>query len=309
MENLWSASQVVLPLFLMMALGYFLRRIGVISQEFAVQCNAVLFKAFLPVLVFASVYRSQVREIFDLKLVLFCIVGISVFFLLLYLIIPHIWRDRAVANTVIQGSFRANCLIFGVPVAVNLYGPSGIGATAMISVFIIVLFNTYATLLFVETGKGWRAMLKAVATNPLLLAGLLGIVFAVGAFTLPSLVETVLFDVSDMVAPLALIVLGAHFHFKIAPGHWRPILTSLLLKLVVSPAIFLPLGVACGLTGPLFVAMMAAFAMPTSVASFLVAAASGGQGDLAGQIVVYASVCSIFTIFLIVYLAQTFGIL
>ena len=52
MENLILSVNVVLPLFLLMAVGYFTRQIKLYDKKAHAVMNKLVFKLFLPVLLF-----------------------------------------------------------------------------------------------------------------------------------------------------------------------------------------------------------------------------------------------------------------
>ena len=76
MENLILSFNVVAPLFLMMVLGYFLKYIKIFGQHTLDVMNKVVFKVFLPVLLFYNVYTTDLETVFDGKLILFAASGV-----------------------------------------------------------------------------------------------------------------------------------------------------------------------------------------------------------------------------------------
>ncbi|MEG2659712.1 MAG: AEC family transporter, partial [Oscillospiraceae bacterium] len=83
MDALYLAFTVVFPLFCMMALGYFLRRIKIFNAELITQLNNIVFKVFLPIVLFLNVYQSDFKNEFSPRLVLFAVISISICFLVL----------------------------------------------------------------------------------------------------------------------------------------------------------------------------------------------------------------------------------
>lgn len=61
MENLLVSFRVVLPLFIMMWLGYFLKKLRLYSDATLSEMNNVCFRVFLPILLFMNVYQSDLK--------------------------------------------------------------------------------------------------------------------------------------------------------------------------------------------------------------------------------------------------------
>ena len=74
-----------------------------------------------------------------------------------------------------------------------------------------------------------------------------------------------------------------------------------IAKLIVSPGLFLGLGALLGFRGVAFVSLIGIFASPTAVNSFTMAQQMGGDDKLAGQLVVFSSILSIGTMFLLIF--------
>lgn len=310
MENLILSLDVVTPLFLLMALGFFLRKTNVLEEDYVEKGNKVLFRVFLSTLVFYSLYNSDIREIFDVRLLIFAAAGVILYFLALVLICPRFIKDKNVSDTIIQGAYRGNCLIFGIPIATSLFGSGGVGPTALIAAVMIPLFNIFSVMIFSRHDASWKEQLKKIITNPLIIAVILGLVFVIFEIKLPSPLESAVGSLAQIGSPLSLIILGASFQFTMPKSKVAPLISCLLLKLVVEPAIFLTIGYfVFGFTGTYFVALLAAFATPASSTSFIVASAMGGDSRLSAQIVVFTSLASILSIFIIVYCAIYLGIL
>ncbi|MEG1335004.1 MAG: AEC family transporter [Clostridiales bacterium] len=310
MENFLISLNVVLPLFLLMLLGFLLRKFGLMDDIFLKKCNKVLFRIFLPILVFYSLYNSDIRDVFDLTLLLYGAIGLTIYFLLLLFICPKVIKDSSVSSTMIQGSYRANCLIFGIPIATAICGTGGIGPTALIAAVMVPLYNVFSVLVFSDKKDGIKNQIKDVVTNPLIIAVILSLILVIFNIKLPMAMDRAIGSAAQIGSPFSLIVLGASLHLVIPKTKISPLIWSVSLKLVIAPLIFLSIGYLCfDFTGSFFVALLAAFATPSSSTSYIVEAEMGGDGELAAQIVVYSSLVSIFTIFCIVFFGINVGIL
>ena len=132
MENLVISLNVVLPLFLLIALGYALKRLRMYDEVTLKNINKLVFKVFLPVYLFHSIYSTDLSAVFDIKVILFAIAGLLIWFLLLMFLIPRMEKDNAKRGVMIQGMFRSNFVLFGLPVAISLCGEENIGITSLL---------------------------------------------------------------------------------------------------------------------------------------------------------------------------------
>ena len=175
------------------------------------------------------------------------------------------------------------------------------------------MYNVLAVVALAVFTSGERVKLggtlKSIATNPLIIAAVLGVAASLIGLRFPSFLETALTDVARLATPLALIVLGGDFSFSRLRGNLRLALTAVVFKLVVIPLIFIPLAVLAGVRGANLLALALAWETPVAVSSYIMAQQAGADGELAGQLVVLSSVCCIPTVFLMIFILQSLALL
>ncbi len=301
MANLQLAFTVVFPLFCMMALGYFLRTIRLLDEGTLEKLNRLCFQVFLPLLLFVNVYQSNFRQAFSVKLIVFALAVVVLCFLCLWLVVPRFQKDPGRCAVMIQGIFRSNFILFGIPVTLALFGPGKASITAVLIAFVIPLYNALSVVVLarfshkaVRPAQLWAGILK----NPLILASALAFLFVLTGLRLPQLIETTLAEIAGVATPLALIVLGGGFRFAGARKNASALALCTAGKLVTVPLAGLTLGVLLGFRGAELAALFAMLASPTAVSSFTMAQSAGADHALAGEIVVMTSLFSILTIFL-----------
>ena len=117
-----------------MVLGYFLVNYTSLADgKLTKQANAIVFKIFLPCMLFYNVYQSDIgSEIHSrIRLCIWAAGGLLILFVLLCLIVPRIVTQENQQGVVIQGIFRSNYVIFGVAVVQNMYGPKSTTTAAI----------------------------------------------------------------------------------------------------------------------------------------------------------------------------------
>ena len=304
MENFILSLNVVLPLFLIMAVGYLLRRIGLLDDAVLPKLNSLVFKAFLPMMLFNNIYHSDLESMMNPKLILTAVVSILVIFGVLCLVIPRIEKDGPRRGAMVQGIFRSNYIIFGVPIVSGVFGEQGLGVVSILSAFAIPLFNVLSVValeIFSHGTVNKNRIVKGIVTNPLIIASLLGVVFLLAGIPIPTPVEEALADMSAIATPLGLVSLGGFFKFADTKRYLKHLIIVVAGRLVVCPAIFLPVFVSMGFRGVDLMALATMMGAPIAVSSFIMAQQQGADADLAGQAVVYTALFSIFTMFLIIF--------
>lgn len=312
MNSFSLAFSVVCPLFLMMALGYFLRRIGLFTEDFLRQLNKLCFTVFLPTILFINVYDSDFSASFQPDLLIFSAICVLVLFVVLMLAIPRIEKDNRRRGVIVQGIFRSNYILFGLPMAASLYGTASTGTTAVLIAFIIPLFNLLAVvaLEYFRGGKlNIKRIIMGVITNPLILGALMAFVFVISGVRMPAVLEKTVRDISNIATPLALIILGGSFTFSRLRPNIKGIVVAVVGRLVLVPLCFLTVAIAVGYRGVALGALLAMSASPAAVSSFTMAQQMQADDELAGQIVVVGSLCSVATIFLWISILSQFGFL
>lgn len=304
--------QVVAPLFLLMALGALLKFCRLWDDKTVRVMNNVCFRVFLSLMLFVNIYHTDLHSSLNLRLILFGVISICAAFFLLCLVIPRLERDPAKRGVLVQGIYRSNFIIFGLPLTVSLFGQEAAGVTSLLIAVIIPIFNLFAVL-SLELFRGGKPdlfkMAKGVVTNPLILGAAAGLLALVSGIELPDFLDKTASDLAAIATPLALMILGASFEFRAVRGNLKQIVWGVAGKLILMPAVFIPLGIACGFRGAELSALLAMFASPTAVSSFTMAQQMEGDADLAGQIVVFGSGLSVVTVFVWVFALKQLGFL
>lgn len=310
MENLMISANAVLPMCLVMALGYGTRRLGWLRREEISTINKIAFRIFLPCLLYYNIYCSDLSGSFDPLLMTYAVGGVLLTFGLAlgYTLLTEKLPERR--GVLIQGMFRSNYVIMGIPVATALLGANQLGIVSILIAVIVPLFNMLAVVVL-EVFRGQKPkplhILGQIAKNPLVIGSVLGILTLVAGIRLPHILEQTIQSVSAIASPLQLFLLGAFFQFSGLKTYRRELVTVSIAKLIVSPGLFLGLGALLGFRGVAFVSLIGIFASPTAVNSFTMAQQMGGDAELAGDIVVTTSAASILTMFLWIFLFKSLG--
>lgn len=312
MENFMTTLNAVLPLFLIMALGYGIRRTSLMDEHTHQMLNKLIFKLFLPILLFKNIAFSSLNALSGSWIFGFALIAETAVFLLLFLLVPLIEHDDRRRGVLIQGMGRSNYALFGLPLVGLMYPDEDIAAASMLVAISIPIFNIMSVIAL-ETWRGGRVdipkILRGIVTNPLIISCALGFLFLISGLKLPKFLHTALNDTAKIATPLSLFVLGGAFEFSRVRCNLRPLIIGTLGKLVIVPLAGITAAVLCGFRGLELAAMSVAFMAPCAVSSYPMAQQMGGDGELAGQLVVFTTALSMFTVFSFMYALKSMGLI
>ena len=233
MENLMISANAVLPMCLVMALGYGTRRLGWLRREEISTINKIAFRIFLPCLLYYNIYCSDLSGSFDPLLMTYAVGGVLLTFGLAlgYTLLTEKLPERR--GVLIQGMFRSNYVIMGIPVATALLGADQLGTVSILIAVIVPLFNMLAVVVL-EVFRGQKPkplhILGQIAKNPLVIGSVLGILTLVAGIRLPHILEQTIQSVSAIASPLQLFLLGAFFQFSGLKTYRRELVTVSIAK-------------------------------------------------------------------------------
>ena len=316
MDNIIVSFNVIAPVFYLMVLGYFLVNYTSLADgKLTKQANAIVFKIFLPCMLFYNVYQSDIgSEIHSrIRLCIWAAGGLLILFVLLCLIVPRIVTQENQQGVVIQGIFRSNYVIFGVAVVQNMYGPKSTTTAAILSAILVPMYNFLAVVVLSIFGEkrenDWKKIILDIIKNPLIISSVLGIIFSLLGIRLPTAVDTTVQDLAKLSTPIAFMILGGDLDFSKVKGNLKTAFVVLTIKLVILPLIMIPMVVMMGYRDADLLSGVLAYQTPVAVSSYIMAQQAGADGQLAGQLVVFSSVLSIFTLFVTIFILRTMGLL
>ena len=310
MDSFMISANAVLPFLIYIAFGYGVRNSGLVDEAFMYKLNKMIFQAFFPILMFNNFYNLQPGFTLNPVLVVTALVSILTVQAVSLLIVPRLVPEDAKRGVLIQAIYRSNYVLFGIPLAQNLFHEDGvILVTAMIAI-VIPVYNVTAVIILemYRGGKvGPMTLVGNVCKNPMLRGAAAGLVFNILGIRFPASVLEPVGQFADLTTPLALFVLGGTLHFSAIQHNLKYVVPSMSVKLLVLPAIAVALSVAFGFTPVERFVYFEMFATPVATASYSMAQNMGGDGELAGQLVVLSTAASVITIFLWVFLFTSIG--
>ena len=314
LDNLLFSLNSTVPLFLVMALGYVLRRTGFFDDSFVAAANKLVFYVTLPVMLFSDLAGTDIYTSFDGRYVLFCagatILSITVIWGLAKLLL----RDKSLVGEFVQACYRSSAAILGAAFIENIYGSAGMSGLMILGS--VPLYNIFAVLILAlesPSGAGTalrprlRRSLRGILTNPILLGILCGFAASLLRLPQPAMLSSALSSLARLTTPLALLAIGAGFRGRAALGKLKLTAVASAVKLAVLPAVFLPLAVRLGFRDQQLVALLVMLGSITTPSAYVMARQMGYDGTLTGSVCVVTTVCSALTLTLWLFLLHSLG--
>lgn len=325
MENFIFSINSTLPLFLVMVVGFFLKKVGIFTDAFLSSADKFVFKCSLPIMVFLDIANMDLRQQLDIKFVLFCMLTTCAMFLLAWILGKIFVKNKYSVGAFAQGSARGSAAVIGVALVQNMYGNSGqapmmiLAAVPLFNIFSVIFLtlgdkkiiddNQNANVNKIDKKALCKKLLKGIITNPIIIGIFAG--FIVSAFNIrfPVIINSTLNMLAKTASPIALLSIGGAFSFNSSKSEMGTTIFAVALKLLVFPAIFIPIGTAFGFREDKLIAIMIMLASASTPSGYVMAKAMNNNGGLASNIVVFSTLFSCFTLTFWVWILKVFALI
>ena len=312
MDNLIFSLNATVPIFLLMVLGLFFRKLNWIDEEFATKMNAFVFRVPLPVMLFADLAKVDFKSAWNGKFVLFCFIA-TLLSIILVALFSLLWKDKTIQGEFIQASYRSSAAILGIAFIQNIYGNTGMAPLMMLGS--VPLFNIFAVLILTIENPSHKgklhpgAILYGILTNPILDGILIGTIYNLLPIGLPAMAQKTFNTLGSLTTPLALLSIGASFEGAKAIKKLGPTVAASFCKLMLLDMIFLPIAIKFGFRGQELIALLIMLGSPTTPASYVMSKNMGHDGTLSASCVAATTLFSAVTMTLWIYVLSAGGFL
>ena len=314
MENLIFSLNATIPIFLMMVLGVFFRKTGLLKENMINGLNQFVFKATLPVLLFGDLAKQDFAQAWNGKFVAFCFV-VTLVSMSLVALMSMALKDKSQRGEFIQGAYRSSAAILGIAFITNIYGNSGMAPLMIIGS--VPLYNIMAVVVLSFTKPGQNGMspelikktLKGIATNPIILGILAGALWSVLRLPMPTILTKTVSSLGGLTTPLGLMAMGAAFNWSEAKSGMGPAFAASFMKLIGLCTLFLPVAVLLGFREAELIAILVMLGSSTTVSSYVMARNMGHSGVLSSSIVAITTLGSAFSLTFWLYVLKTLALI
>lgn len=290
------AISVIGPVIVLIGFGYLLFKINAIDDPFVEQASRLVFNFALPALLFTTISSSSLTQLTNLNVIMIGVLGTLAIFIGLLVITPFFVKQKIDRGVVIQGAFRSNMGIIGLAYCANAYGNEGLAYGAIYLGCLTIVYNLLSVVvlnIYQQQHTSYAKIAKEIATNPIILAILLGLAVSYFDIDTPAIVINSAGYFAQLTLPLALLCTGAALRFSSMHKHVKSSAFSIIVKCGVYPALLVLLAISLDITGmPLMIIFLMA-TCPTAAASYVMVRKIGGNHQLAAQIVALSTVVSV----------------
>ena len=313
MENLIFSLNATVPVFLLMVLGLFLRKIGWIDDYFADKINKFVFRVPLPLVLFNDLATVDFSMAWDTKFVLYCF-AVTIISITISAAVSCLWKDKDIRGEFIQSCYRSSAALLGIAFIQNIYDSAGVAPLMIIGS--VPLYNVMAVLVLSLSGNGrgdhdkvaLKNALKGILTNPIILGITAGLLWSALKIPLPYIMKRTVENLSGLATPLGLIAMGASFDIKKVFAKIKPSVTAAFIKLIGFCVLFLPVAVYLGFRREELVAILVMLGSSTTVTGYVMARNMGHDGVLYSGVVMLTTLCSAFTLTGWLYVLRSLGL-
>ena len=314
MENFIYSVDATFPIFLVMVIGYILKQIGMLNDNFVTVANRFNFKVTLPFMLFRDISGVDIRAVFDIRYVLFCALVSTACFWIIWGGVKLFLKDQSMRGAFVQASFRSSAAVMGLAFIQNMYGSSAMGPLMIVSA--VPLYNIFSVIVLtfegarsgeVDPKQKIKAACINIAKNPIILGILAGLIVGLLGIDFPVIVDKTVNSVAQMATPLALITIGAGFEGRKALAKIRPTIAASMIKLVIQPLIFLPVAAWMGFRGEQMIAILIMLASPTTPSCYIMAKNMDNDGVLTASVIVMTTLLAAFTLTGWIFILKTVG--
>ncbi len=288
-----SVIQLVLPDFLLIALGWLLLHKLTFSAEFFRGAERLVYFVLFPALLFHSITKTplSLSTTYILLVATVLLMGFGV--AMSWLAVPILRPDPKAHASVAQCAYRFNTYI-GLSLAGGLGGSAGLAIMAVIVGFAVPLANMAAVHALAR--QNGDRVFKEILKNPFIIATALALAFNIFALPVPDVVQVTLGRLGACALAVGLLCVGATLSLHGGKGAGKLMSWMLAARLLIMPMAAILIGWALDLSTVERQMLLLFSALPTASSAHVLAARMGGSGPLVAVTMSSGTVISALTI-------------
>lgn len=292
----------LLPIFLLIALGFLLKRSLLTQDAQWSGIEHIVYYVLFPALLIETLARADLASVpvagAGGALLLAVVIVLAICFALRPLLSARFGISGATFSSILQGASRWQTYV-ALAVSASLGGARGLALASVAMVAMVPLLNVVSVWALAHYAAPrrlpWTAVLLTIARNPLIWACAVGLALNLSHLPLGRPVHEFIDALGRASLATGLLCVGAGLHLE---GLLRIRLATLLavvLKLVVLPLVATALARAFGVDGTNLAIVTCCAAVPASSSSYVLARQMGGDAPLLAQVLTLQTIAAAIT--------------
>jgi len=293
---------IVLPVFLIIALGFGIRRIQFVDKFFLEKISHLAYFVAIPALLIWKIGTASFDLNFSPRLILGSYLAVAGCGLGAYITARLLRLPPREVGSFTQGSFWGNMTYIGLPILLAAYGEDGLQRGGVLIGFMTPVINAASVLALTWPLKGsidWNSIVdlkKALITNPIIISCLTGLMLSWFSVRFPAFAVNFLRFLSDLALPLALIAMGGNLSLEKIKKDYKATAFACLFKLFLMAGWGWFLFEGLGVKGLDFKVGIILLACPTAFSSYLLSTKLGADKSLMSSDIMVSTLLSMATL-------------
>ena len=299
MEHIFSA---LIPVFALILIGYFFKRIKFPSHEFWPQADKLTYYVLMPSLLIYKLSNASLSSSNSLGFILSAL--LAIFFTMIILMLANKIKPTSASSftSVVQGGIRFNTYVF-LALSGAIFGNEGLVLSAIILTFAIPFINILCITIFalyISNEKlNFLYLLKSIVTNPLIIACIIGGSINFLGIHFPLLINNTLEILSKAALPMGLLSVGFGLVIKEIKSSKSELIISSIAKHLIMPLLIFIFAKYFELDNMMISILVLFAVLPTAPTSFILARQLGGDIGLMSSIITVQTLISALFIILV----------
>lgn len=293
----------IVPIFVVIGIGWLFRWRGFIPSEFLGPANRLVYHLAIPAMIFRAISKGALKTDFNPAVLGVTLTAILLFFGLIWTAVRLAHMQRRQVGTFLQSAFHGNLGYIGLAVAYYFLGDQGLAGASILAGFMMVLQNLLAVFILQfygdnpSRGHRTREVMMRILANPVILSAVAGMGFSALAVPLPDTIGRSLDILSNMALPLALLLIGASLSFELMRSRMVSALSSSVLKLMVLPGLGFAMYQFWDIPARNYLPGLILLASPTATIAYVMAKEMKGDTEFAVAAISTSTLLSAVTFF------------
>lgn len=295
---------------MMIGLGYALRASRFMPESAWAPIDRLIYFVLFPALLVRELAQADLAGLPVARMAMVLVTTQALMALGARLLCRRLALVGPTYTSVLQCVVRWNTYI-ALALAPSVVPPDATPLVAVTVAIMVPVANLMSVIALARHGSagpiGALSLLRAVATNPLILACLAGVALNLSDVRLPEALAKLLALLGQATLALGLLTVGAGLRPAHALGRLGLVGLTTAAHLLLRPALGVGLALLLGLRGAPVEVVALAGAVPTATSSYILARLLGGDAELMAALVTTTTVAALLTLPLVLAAAAAWS--